>query len=115
MQLFLQILVNGVLLGGLYTLMALRLALVWGVLNIVNGPWSLYHARRLRLLLPFHARAYRSFRGAANWGDRTFRNRLRHSALHSQLRDQSADFQYPLSYLWIGSSVHESGTAGLQR
>lgn len=36
MQLFLQILVNGVLLGGLYTLMALGLALVWGVLNIVN-------------------------------------------------------------------------------
>jgi branched-chain amino acid transport system permease protein len=31
-----QGLVNGVLLGGLYALMALGLALVWGVLNIVN-------------------------------------------------------------------------------
>jgi len=36
MALLLQILVNGVLLGGLYALMALGLALVWGVLNIVN-------------------------------------------------------------------------------
>jgi branched-chain amino acid transport system permease protein len=31
-----QVLVNGVLLGGLYAIMALGLALVWGVLNIVN-------------------------------------------------------------------------------
>jgi branched-chain amino acid transport system permease protein len=31
-----QVLVNGVLLGGLYGLMALGMALVWGVLNIVN-------------------------------------------------------------------------------
>ena len=31
-----QVLVSGVLLGGLYALMALGLALVWGVLNIVN-------------------------------------------------------------------------------
>jgi branched-chain amino acid transport system permease protein len=31
-----QVLVNGVLLGGLYALMALGLALVWGVLNVVN-------------------------------------------------------------------------------
>ena len=36
MQLLWQILVNGVLLGGLYALMALGLVLVWGVLNIVN-------------------------------------------------------------------------------
>lgn len=36
MLLFLQILVNGVLLGGLYGLMALGMGLVWGVLNIVN-------------------------------------------------------------------------------
>lgn len=35
-QLLIQILANGVLLGGLYALMALGLALVWGVLNIVN-------------------------------------------------------------------------------
>jgi branched-chain amino acid transport system permease protein len=36
MSLLLQTLVDGVLLGGLYALMALGLALVWGVLNIVN-------------------------------------------------------------------------------
>jgi branched-chain amino acid transport system permease protein len=36
LDLLLQILVNGVLLGGLYAVMALGLALVWGVLNIVN-------------------------------------------------------------------------------
>jgi branched-chain amino acid transport system permease protein len=36
MNLFLQILVNGTLQGGLYAVMALGLALVWGVLNIVN-------------------------------------------------------------------------------
>ncbi len=36
MDLLLQIIVNGVLLGGLYAVMALGLALVWGVLNIVN-------------------------------------------------------------------------------
>jgi len=31
-----QVLLSGILLGGLYALMALGLALVWGVLNIVN-------------------------------------------------------------------------------
>jgi branched-chain amino acid transport system permease protein len=36
LDLLAQILVNGVLLGGLYAIMALGLALVWGVLNIVN-------------------------------------------------------------------------------
>ena len=36
MALFGQVLVNGILLGGLYALMALGLALVWGVLNIDN-------------------------------------------------------------------------------
>lgn len=36
MALLAQVLVNGVLLGGLYAVMALGLALVWGVLNIVN-------------------------------------------------------------------------------
>jgi branched-chain amino acid transport system permease protein len=35
-ELLAQVLVSGVLLGGLYALMALGLALVWGVLNIVN-------------------------------------------------------------------------------
>lgn len=36
MGLLAQILVNGILQGGLYAVMALGLALVWGVLNIVN-------------------------------------------------------------------------------
>jgi branched-chain amino acid transport system permease protein len=36
MALFWQVFANGMLLGGLYALMALGLALVWGVLNIVN-------------------------------------------------------------------------------
>lgn len=36
MDLLFQVLVSGILLGGLYALMALGLALVWGVLNIVN-------------------------------------------------------------------------------
>jgi branched-chain amino acid transport system permease protein len=36
LELLAQVLVSGVLLGGLYALMALGLALVWGVLNIVN-------------------------------------------------------------------------------
>jgi len=36
MDLLIQVLVNGILLGGLYAVMALGLALVWGVLNIVN-------------------------------------------------------------------------------
>lgn len=36
MNLFLQVLTNGILQGGLYAIMALGLALVWGVLNIVN-------------------------------------------------------------------------------
>ncbi|MGB7478922.1 MAG: branched-chain amino acid ABC transporter permease [Burkholderiaceae bacterium] len=36
MELLAQVLANGILLGGLYAVMALGLALVWGVLNIVN-------------------------------------------------------------------------------
>lgn len=36
MDLLAQVVLNGVLLGGLYAVMALGLALVWGVLNIVN-------------------------------------------------------------------------------
>ncbi|MBU6468856.1 MAG: branched-chain amino acid ABC transporter permease, partial [Betaproteobacteria bacterium] len=36
MDLLLQVVINGLLLGGLYALRALGLALVWGVLNIVN-------------------------------------------------------------------------------
>jgi branched-chain amino acid transport system permease protein len=35
-DLLIQVLINGVLLGGFYAVMALGLALVWGVLNIVN-------------------------------------------------------------------------------
>lgn len=36
MDLLLQVLINGILQGGLYAIVALGLALVWGVLNIVN-------------------------------------------------------------------------------
>ena len=36
MDLLAQIVANGLLLGGLYAVMAFGLALVWGVLNIVN-------------------------------------------------------------------------------
>jgi branched-chain amino acid transport system permease protein len=36
LDLLLQVLVNGILQGGLYAIVALGLALVWGVLNIVN-------------------------------------------------------------------------------
>ena len=36
MELLVQILLNGILLGGLYGLMALGMALVWGVYDIVN-------------------------------------------------------------------------------
>ena len=35
-MLFLQVLINGFLLGGLYGLMAIGMSLIWGVMNIVN-------------------------------------------------------------------------------
>jgi branched-chain amino acid transport system permease protein len=63
-QLLLQILANGVLLGGLYALMALGLALVWGVLNIVNlahgafimlGAYACYYLFSLAHIDPFAA------------------------------------------------------------
>jgi branched-chain amino acid transport system permease protein len=59
-----QILVNGVLLGGLYGLMALGMALVWGVLNIVNlahgalimlGGYAVYWMFALAGIDPFAA------------------------------------------------------------
>ena len=64
MSLFLQIVVNGILLGGLYSLMALGLALVWGVLNIVNlahgafimlGAYASYYLFTLLHIDPFAA------------------------------------------------------------
>ena len=59
-----QILVNGVLLGGLYGLMALGMALVWGVLNIVNlahgslimlGGYAVYYLFTIAGIDPFLA------------------------------------------------------------
>ena len=59
-----QIIVNGILLGGLYGLMALGMALVWGVLNIVNlshgalimlGGYATYYLFTLTGLDPFVA------------------------------------------------------------
>ena len=64
MSLLLQIIVNGILLGGLYSLMALGLALVWGVLNIVNlahgafimlGAYTSYYFFTLLHVDPFAA------------------------------------------------------------
>jgi branched-chain amino acid transport system permease protein len=57
-----QVLVNGILLGGLYAIMALGLALVWGVLNIVNlahgafimlGAYCSWHLFRYLHIDPF--------------------------------------------------------------
>ena len=59
-----QILVNGILLGGLYGLMALGMALVWGVLNIVNlahgslimlGGYAVYYLFTVAGIDPFLA------------------------------------------------------------
>jgi branched-chain amino acid transport system permease protein len=64
MTLLWQILANGILLGGLYALMALGLALVWGVLNIVNlahgafimlGAYVCYYLATLLHMDPFAA------------------------------------------------------------
>ncbi|HTJ05448.1 MAG TPA: branched-chain amino acid ABC transporter permease, partial [Caldimonas sp.] len=62
MDLLAQVVANGVLLGGLYAVMALGLALVWGVLNIVNlahgafimlGGYAAWHLYRLAGIDPF--------------------------------------------------------------
>jgi branched-chain amino acid transport system permease protein len=62
MDLLLQIIADGLLLGGLYALMALGLALVWGVLNIVNlahgafimlGAYVCYYCFTLAHIDPF--------------------------------------------------------------
>ena len=59
-----QTIVNGILLGGLYGLMALGMALVWGVLNIVNlahgafimlGGYIVYYLFTLAGIDPFAA------------------------------------------------------------
>ena len=64
MLLFAQIVVNGLLVGGLYGLMALGMGLVWGVLNIVNlmhgalimlGGYAVYYLYTSAGLDPFAA------------------------------------------------------------
>jgi branched-chain amino acid transport system permease protein len=61
---FAQTIANGILLGGLYGLMALGMALVWGVLNIVNlahgafimlGGYAVYYLFTLGGIDPFLA------------------------------------------------------------
>jgi branched-chain amino acid transport system permease protein len=61
---FAQTVANGILLGGLYGLMALGMALVWGVLNIVNlahgafimlGGYAVYYLFTLGGIDPFAA------------------------------------------------------------
>jgi branched-chain amino acid transport system permease protein len=63
-MLLVQILLNGILLGGLYGLMALGMGLVWGVLNIVNlahgafimmGGYTVYYLYTLLGVDPFLA------------------------------------------------------------
>jgi branched-chain amino acid transport system permease protein len=63
-MLLVQILLNGILLGGLYGLMALGMGLVWGVLNIVNlahgafimmGGYAVYFLYTLAGIDPFAA------------------------------------------------------------
>jgi branched-chain amino acid transport system permease protein len=63
-QLFAQILLNGILLGGLYGLMALGMGLIWGVLRIVNlahgaiimlGGYAVYFLYTLGGVDPFAA------------------------------------------------------------
>ena len=62
MDLLAQVVANGILLGGLYAVMALGLALVWGVLNIVNlahgafimlGGYAAWHLYQLAGIDPF--------------------------------------------------------------
>jgi len=64
LQLLAQVAASGVLLGGLYALMALGLALVWGVLNIVNlshgalimiGAYTTYYLFTIAHIDPFLA------------------------------------------------------------
>jgi branched-chain amino acid transport system permease protein len=61
-MLYLQVLVNGILLGGLYSCIAVGFSLVWGVLNIINilhgsliilGAYAAYFAFTLLGIHPF--------------------------------------------------------------
>jgi len=61
-MLYLQVLVNGILLGGLYSCIAVGFSLVWGVLNIINilhgsliilGAYAAYFAFTLLGVHPF--------------------------------------------------------------
>jgi branched-chain amino acid transport system permease protein len=61
-MLYLQVLINGILLGGLYSCIAVGFSLVWGVLNIINilhgsliilGAYAAYFAFNLLGINPF--------------------------------------------------------------
>ena len=113
MDLLAQILVNGILLGGLYAVMALGLALVWGVLNIVNlahgafimlgayVSWYLYHLRAYRPVsaaLPITAAVM-------------FAHRLRRPARPSEPDRPRADVQHAADHLRARGRADLSGAA----
>ena len=107
---------NGILLGGLYGLMALGMALVWGVLNIVNlahgsfimlGGYVVYYLFTLGGIDPFAG-------AAARHADHV-RLRLSRAALHHQLHRRFGAAEHAAHHLRPRRRHHLSRAAGLQR
>ena len=110
MQLLLQVLASGVLLGGLYALMALGLALVWGVLNIVNlshgalimlGAYATYFLFTGAHIDPFAALPITAIVSV--------RRRLCHPARHPQPRHPRADVQHAADHVRHRGDPHVPG------
>ena len=104
-----QILVNGVLLGGLYALMALGLVLVWGVLNIVNlahgalimlGAYACYYL--------FTGFGIDPFCGTADGHGAAVLPRLSDPARRAQPGDPRADVQHAADHLRFRGRDHLS-------